>query len=381
MRRERVIFVHLDYGRSEASWRERYARGEVWGETPYSYGTARTAANLKVGFSVDHKETRLGKFIRRIILFGLGFDLVHAWRNRRHFQADAIWTHTEREALAVSLILQLLRLRTVLVAQTIWLYDNGRLRNPVSRFALLLLIRRFSVELVHSDVNQSKAQELSAARRVLRIPFGPAVDEEPQLPYAPRRRSVFAPGNDKQRDWNVLIEAATLLPDVEFLIGCDPRRVKLPSSAPSNLRVKRLNRVESISNAYRTSGAVVVPLRPNAHASGATVAIEAQHFGTPLVTADTGGLKEYISEDARIFYEVGAAPSLAAAIERALDRPTVPSDLGARGLTAADYIMRYREITSWLLGDSQLNPIVEQFVRQRPDTDGDDDLPSSKKMN
>ncbi len=64
----------------------------------------------------------------RIALAGrFGFDMVHAWRNRRVlFAADVVWTHTEVEHLAVSFLQKLIpRYRhTRMLAQTIWLWDR-----------------------------------------------------------------------------------------------------------------------------------------------------------------------------------------------------------------------------------------------------------------
>jgi hypothetical protein len=58
---------------------------------------------------------------------GLGVDLLHACRNRvGMLNSDAIWTHTEREHLAVSLLLKLWRKtkRPRLIANSVWLADH-----------------------------------------------------------------------------------------------------------------------------------------------------------------------------------------------------------------------------------------------------------------
>ncbi|WP_443798338.1 glycosyltransferase, partial [Burkholderia gladioli] len=42
---------------------------------------------------------------------------------------------------------------------------------------------------------------------------------------------------------------------------------------------------------------IVVPLRPNHHASGITVMLEAAAVGKPMIVSDVGGLRDYFPND------------------------------------------------------------------------------------
>jgi len=74
------VCVFLDHGRSAPSWGASHAHGERHERTPYSFGLARS--ELDVVFAIDHPERRGVKLMRRMLTRCIGFDLVHAWRNR-----------------------------------------------------------------------------------------------------------------------------------------------------------------------------------------------------------------------------------------------------------------------------------------------------------
>ena len=65
--------------------------------------------------------------VRRALAARLGTDVVHAWRNRALLgSADVVWTHTEREHLAVGLVRATLprRRRPAVLAQSVWLWGR-----------------------------------------------------------------------------------------------------------------------------------------------------------------------------------------------------------------------------------------------------------------
>ena len=65
---------------------------------------------------------------------------------------------------------------------------------------------------------------------------------------------------------------------------------------------------------YDWADIVVLPIKPNLHASGITVILEATAFGLPVICTDTGGLRAYFPDD-----EVRWVPPRdAAALRRAI---------------------------------------------------------------
>lgn len=104
------VFVHLAHGFGAANWQQRWDRGEIIGindRLPYGYFWA-----AEDGCAIEHSEDRpeglFGRLLRLGIRVALGFDFVHAWRNRRGIaDAEVVWTHTESQHLAVLLLLRL----------------------------------------------------------------------------------------------------------------------------------------------------------------------------------------------------------------------------------------------------------------------------------
>lgn len=118
------VAVILRHGQSAESWSARYRDGRTWDETAYGYHLAGSVTRMR--WSRDYGENRTQNAMRRATRRVLGFDLVHAWRNRALLRwADVVLTHTEREHLAVATVGLLTRTRPpVRVAQSVWLWDT-----------------------------------------------------------------------------------------------------------------------------------------------------------------------------------------------------------------------------------------------------------------
>lgn len=359
-----VVLVMLPHGLDVRHWRRRFHQGDVLDETPYGYGAAGDAFDLR--WSVDHRETRFARLARRAIVHAVGADLVHVWRNRALFRGtDVVWTHTEDEHLAIGLLRNRLG-EFRLLAQTVWLWDRWPHLTSLRRTVLRRLLARADVEVVLSRVNREVGAAAVPARRIVRVPFGTETldDAQPAVP----RRMIFAPGNDRDRDWAVLLGAARLLPDVEFLIASASPFFTPAVRLPPNVRRERRLGREAVAAAYREAAAVVVPLRPNSHASGVTVAIEALARGCPLVVSDVGGLDEYVGGCDGAMVPPDDPAALAAAIRPLADDPhrsdrnrALPVE---RGLTQQDYVRRIELLSRFLL-DGRWNPAIEEFTPVR----------------
>jgi glycosyltransferase involved in cell wall biosynthesis len=367
------VTVHLDQGQSLDAWAARFEGGRAWERTPYSYGEAASAVRLR--FSSDTQEGRWGRLTRKALAKALGFDLIHAWRNRGAiFDCDVVWTHTEREHLAVALLFKLARLRRrprpLLLAQSVWLYDRGTLRNPVRRAMVRWLLAEAAVQTTLSRVNAEAARRLMPGQRVLRIPFG--VNDDRATASVARNSSreahrplVIAPGNDWERDWTALARAAALVPELDVRIVAAPARVRIDGVCPANLEVGPTTGVAELADLYERCVAVAVPVVANNHASGATVVVEAAQRGIPIVTARAGGIEEYAEPAGALFYPAGDADELARRLREVAsrDRHRLPPTAITRGLTGSDYAARHVLATHWLLGSTgERDPRMEEFV-------------------
>ncbi|MCS5735592.1 glycosyltransferase [Herbiconiux daphne] len=365
MTQQRKVGVILGFGFSPETWRLRYAKGEVADETPYAYHLAEEWFALE--WSTDRVEGHLSRWWRMSVKRFVGFDFVHVWRNRHVIKrVDAVWTHTEREHLAVALIKALAprRYRAVSIAQSVWLWDLWPGISGLRARVFRSLLRRHAVELVLSRVNRDDSRRLVPGRKVLRLPFGsrfatPAPTDA-ALPTPPR---VLVVGNDRHRDWDLLLEVTRLVPEADFDIISLASTVR-ERTWPSNVHV-RSSPQRLVLEAYASSSIAALPLRDNHHASGCTVAIEAISAGIPLIVSDAGGIDEYVTDADAALVPVGDAQAFATALRARLARNTRAEGglavATSRGLAENDYITRLALLTLAVLDHEEIDGAVEAF--------------------
>jgi glycosyltransferase involved in cell wall biosynthesis len=358
------VAVIMRYGLNREAWRRRFEAGEVVDAAPYGYQLADE--RFALDWSVDHRENVVAGWWRGAVRHALGFDLVHVWRNRRLLQdADAVWTHTEREHLAVAAIkaLRPRRYRFRSIAQSVWLWDLWPTLSRPRKALFRRLLRRHDIELVLSRVNRDDSRAAVPGRTVVRVPFGTHLATPRTAGARAVTPRVLVVGNDRHRDWNLMAQVATLLPDVDFDVITRADAVRaLPW--PANTEVRGVTQTEILTNAYSEASLVAVPLLPNRHASGCTVAIEGISAGLPVVASDTGGIDEYVTGSTSTLVAVGDAEAFAAAIRGHLAADEEPDATVAarRGLSEHDYIDRLVSVTRSLLAGDPLDPAVEQFA-------------------
>jgi glycosyltransferase involved in cell wall biosynthesis len=288
--------------------------------TPYGYHFAADACDLD--YSVDHGEGRLASLLRRAMLKTLGFNLLHAWHNRRAlFAADVVWTHTEHEHLAAALLLRLSRRRErpLLLAQSIWLADGWPKFPGWKRRLYRWLMIRADALTVHSELNRQVLQSLLPEQPVEQVYFGIETELLPRArvrtggEIAGRPLRVLALGNDRHRDWRTLklalgnvdgveVRLITLALPAEFTAGVanfDLRPPRVPTDIP---------------DAYAWADLLVVPLIHNLHASGITVVLEGVALGVPVLCSDAGGLSGYFSAEQIAYIPVANPEALRAAV-------------------------------------------------------------------
>lgn len=307
------VFVLLPSHQGIDRWQQRAWQQEMPDHTPYGYHHA-ASPDVQIEFSSATEMGLLARLSKRL----LRLNVVHAWRHRRAIYAsDVVWTHTEHEHLALLLLFRLLgplRRPPRLIAQCIWLFDDWQRLPRLGRWLCSVLLRGADVLTVHSRCNQRLARELVPGARVELMPFGISLEVFPLTrrpvwqPSTPLR--VLAVGNDRDRDWPLLLATVAGNPAFELVVASsscpEPTTGSLHRETPDVQRLKQL---------YAWADVVVVPLRENSHASGLTVVLEAVAMGVPVVCADTGGLRDYFPDHAITFYTPGAGAELLYALE------------------------------------------------------------------
>ncbi|MER2265756.1 glycosyltransferase [Methylobacterium oxalidis] len=360
------VFVHLAYGFDARKWERSWLEGHLVGfntRTPYGYHLAE-AAGCKVQFSEDRPEGRFRRLVRLGFRALLGFDLVHAWRNRRAARdADVIWTHTESQFLSFALIRALSRWprEPKLLGQAVWLIDRWDHYGPLRRALYRALLQHVDVLTVLSPLNLARARALFPGTRCELVLFGIPTDERApaRSPAAAGRLQVVAIGNDEHRDWDTLLAA---------LGGCEACDLRIvtavlpPERADRfpNVRIGRITRNDELRSLYRTADLMVVPLKPNLHASGITVMQEAALSRLPMVVSDVGGLRPYFADTAVRYVPAGQPQALRDAVlnlardsgAQARLAEEASARMGPNGLGAESYVRRHVELSLDLLADT-----------------------------
>lgn len=365
MGKSRVVIV-LRKGLDPAEWFARFQRGETWDRTPYGYEIAEHDFDLS--WTIDHHESWGGQLARAGLRSVLGFDLVHLWRNRKALQsADAIWTHTEREHLAVAFLkwVRPRRYPARSIAQSVWLWDAWDSYSSLRRSFYRRLLAQHDVELLLSSQNRQFSNRRVPGRTVLRVPFGTQGVGDHHVRAAVGDGAVLAIGNDRHRDWDLLAAVARSLPDLSFVVSSLSPEVRA-RPWPGNVTVSSTGSARELARLYAQASVAVIPLVHNLHASGCTVAIEALSAGIPLVVSDTGGIGEYVADSGAQLVKVGDVARFGEAIRTAMT--TRAADARGRrayierGLTQADYVRRLVLITRALLSGSAIDTDVTEFV-------------------
>ncbi|MEW6341353.1 MAG: glycosyltransferase family 4 protein [Paraburkholderia sp.] len=350
------VHVHLFYGADPRFYR----KGENIG-CLYGYHHAESD-EFALTYSQDARESAPVRLLRRGLKAVLGFDLIHTWRNRAEIlRSDVIWTHTEHEYLSVALVLLLSGRRKappLLLAQSVWLLDKWPGYGMLRRWLYRKLIAR-------ADVLTTLASENAAlclrylGRKATHVYYGlNTIDFPVQTPgewqaHTPVR--IAAIGNDRDRDWETLIKA----------FGNDPRyhvrlatRRKIPAQlhAP-NVDIAPATGLKKARELYDWADLVLVPLRPNSHASGITVMLEAAALGKPMVVTNVGALDDYFSRRAVSYVQPFDPQAMREAVDRLVAAPhealrqaqAATEQLLSRDLTTRHFAMQHVRITEDLL--------------------------------
>lgn len=358
------VFVHLAENKDADRWKASWLAGTLVGindDTPYGYGRA-TALGCRVTFSKARRETLFAKFVRYGARVVLGFDFVHAWRQRDEFRrADVIWTHTESQYLAVAAVMRITGIRTKLIGQTVWLFDHwGQLSWP-KRQLYASLIKRVNVLTFLSPANMRIAKSLFPTADARFVPFGIPAENK----VVPRIRAqdpfrILAIGSDRHRDWKTLVDVVKQHPDFSLTILSGTVARRLVAGIP-NVDVRLAKSTLELQDAFDRANVVCVPLQDNLHASGITVIEEAVLAGLPVIASDTGGLRHYFSGEEIRYVPPGDQAALLAALDEIRQQPEdarqmavrAQARMGQDGIGANDYIHNHVRISHDILHKGQ----------------------------
>ncbi|MBB2201007.1 glycosyltransferase family 4 protein [Gluconacetobacter tumulisoli] len=362
-------FVQLSYGYGATTWHARWQEGRILGlNEEYAYGYLRASEpGFTVTQSEDAPEGVPGRLVRYSVRLLLGFDFIHAWRNRAAiFASDVVWTHTESQSLAVQLLLRLFprRRHPRTIAQSVWLIDRWSTESRKNRFVFRNLLSRADILTFLSPCNMAQAASLFPDQRVVLMEFGIRIDEmiarPPHSPAPGTPVRVLSLGNDRHRDWTTLLQATSDLP-CQVTVATTDRAARRTLATAAHVTLATLSNNTELFDLYDQADLVVVPVGPNQHASGITAIQEATARGVPVIATDVGGLRHYFGDDAIRYVPVGDAPALARAITELAADPAAQATMVAHAqqrmrdsLNSRAYVARHVALSRDLLSSARV---------------------------
>ena len=356
-------YVHLRNGLDVDAYRLRHREGREPDETPYGFHHA-TEFGYEPIFSRDVRPSGLvDKLLNRM----LGFDYLHAWRNRaRMAGADIIWTMTERDAFAVAALMETGRIPPVpILGNSVWLFNEWKHLGRVKRALYRRLSRHITLLTVHSRASLPLAAEALPGKQIMVNPFGISAETYGSMLVEEREADgpirIVAAGNDRTRDWDVLLAAFGGDDRFHLTIICDwfpqPDAGRYP-----NVAAPKRPRMDLFKSLYASAHYIAVPMHENLF-SGITVAMEAALMGKPLVVSRTGGVPTYFDDGEVLFVPPGDPVALRTAVlslssgerqemaRRAKER-FWRDDYSTRGM-----MRRYADLSSGILAAGYASPL------------------------
>jgi glycosyltransferase involved in cell wall biosynthesis len=378
------VHVHLFYGADPRFYRPGDNIGCLYG-----YHHAESDA-FALSYSQGARESKPVRLARRALKAALGFDFIHTWRNRADMlNADVIWTHTEQEWLSAALMLLLSGRKAganaspLLLAQSVWLLDKWPSYGIVRRWLYRKLMTRADQLTTLASENAALCKRYFD-RDAKPLLYGlntrdfPVKTPTEWKPHSPIR--IAAIGNDRDRDWETLIKAFGN--DARYTVKLATRR-RIPASlrAP-NVEIALFSGIKKQHELYDWADVIVVPLRPNTHASGITVMLEAAAVGKPMVVTNVGALQDYFPASEAFYIPPFNPPALRDAVDQLAAAPmdalrqaqAAATGLLARDLTTEHYAMQHVRITQEMLR-------ARAGVRGRGAQSADADKAASKAAN
>lgn len=192
--------------------------------------------------------------------------------------------------------------------------------------------------------NQVEAfASIGAADKVVFVPFG--VDESWYTPAEPQqpRLQVAAMGIDRGRDFDTLVDAARMTPEIRYDIFTQPGRILDP---PANVRLHPPTSMPVHRDNLRAADLVVVPTHDLAYPTGQSVLLEAMACGRCTAVTRTAAMSEYIDDGrTNLALPLHDAGGVAAVVRQAVADPALRRRIGAAA--RADVEQRFTFRRTW----------------------------------
>jgi glycosyltransferase involved in cell wall biosynthesis len=257
-------------------------------------------------------------------------------------RADVIVSTVDTVGIPLMLLRRLGLVRPPVVYVAIGLPERlAGLRNGAARrvFARALTSAAAIVAYSQYEVRQLERwlAEAGCGARLVFVPFGVDTDYFRPRPDVVPDVDVVSIGRDVSRDFPLLVDVASRLPERRFRIvaGADWRP---PSPLPSNVDVETDVPFDVVRQRLAAARVVTLPVRPNSYSGATTVLLQAMAMAKPVVVSRTEAIAsgyELADGSNCVLVEPGNRTGFARSLEELLVDPRRAASLGARARETA----------------------------------------------
>ncbi|MGH9095269.1 MAG: glycosyltransferase, partial [Acidimicrobiales bacterium] len=294
--RRRSVYVAIDTGVDPVAYGEAYRRDEVPDVLPYGLHQLGDHG-FDLRFLPPRRTGLLTRVVaeagRRATLDLNPWSLAEAAASRR--AADAVLAWEERVGLPVALARRLGE--PPCVTGVIWMTDrHDQVPEPYRRVVRAALARAAGVFVLSSAQVEPLTDQWGVAAEVVHhVPFGIPVEQWASHAGVDQEEAlVVAAGNDWDRDHHLLVGAVREVNRKGVGLRLELLTERDIDVEPGLGVRRQAAGLADIRRVYGRASFVTVATRPNLHASGMTVALEAMASGRAVIASATPGMEDYV---------------------------------------------------------------------------------------
>ncbi|BCT77073.1 hypothetical protein SCMU_29150 [Sinomonas cyclohexanicum] len=283
---------------------------------------------------------RLHRKLRDVVEHRLGLEMDMALRAMREVaRADAVLAMFERRAEFVAR----LRRRGIppfagrpFWAISCWWADEMLSMDHARRARIARDIEGLDGLVVFSENQRAIFADAGVPEaKIHSVDFGVDPKFYSPGPASARRFQVFSAGVDRGRDFDSLVGAARLLPDVQFDIFTQPGRI--PGSVPTNITLHAPVGIVEHRDNLRAADLVVVPTHDLAYPTGQSVLLEASGCGKCVAVTSTNAMEQYFTDGVTaLAMPLHDPQGIAEVVANAISSPGLRAEIGTNARSAVE---------------------------------------------
>ncbi|MGJ4998280.1 glycosyltransferase family 4 protein [Bradyrhizobium sp. HKCCYLS3077] len=275
------------------------------------------------------RRRRIDSYVRAVNLSRVLGALDGVMKAKR-VKADVLVTHGPALAAWCALFSWLLRSRSIVLAHS---FNFASVPRGLKRVVFRTLLARVDGFVVFSNVEReiySEAFDIPIERfDFVHWGMAPPATTPATIPAEDYGYVAAIGGNG--RDYQALVEAANVLPDIKFVLVVRPENLdglKLPANVFARVDIGFGEAMEIL----RLARFMVLPLNPGEVPCGHITLVAAMHLGKAIIATSSPGVSDYVqNEKNAISVKAGAVDELADAIRRLWVDGALCEKLGEQG--------------------------------------------------